>query len=107
MNAGGGHSPRRRVIGLQAPVVAVERQKLVVAEVRLDLMNAAEVSPIGFCEHRRNRRIPTPLVAHSENQSCALAQADSRLGPRLGERQRLLAEYVLPRSGGICDLRLV
>ena len=107
VDAGCRHPAGGRLIGLQTPVVAVEREELVVAEVRFDLLNAPELSGVGLRQQGRDRGVQPPLVAHAENQARVPAPVDGLLGPGLGQGKRLFAEDMLSGSHRRLDLRLV
>ena len=107
MDAGRGHAAGRGLVGLQAPVVPVERQELVVAEVGFDLVDAAQFPGVGLGQQLGDRRLPAPLVPHPENEARVAAEANGLLGAGLGQSQRLFAEDMLAGGDGGLDLRAV
>ncbi len=104
MDACSRHPARRRLVRLQAPVVAIERQELVMTEVGLDLVNAPQFSGVGFRQQLRDRGLPPALVTHPENEPRVATQANGLFGAGLVQGQRLLAKHVLPRPDCGLDL---
>src|SRR6516162_7340287 len=104
MDSSGGNPGGRSLVGFQAPVVPVERQKPVVAEVRFDLMNPTHFSGVSLGQKLDNRRLPTPLVPHPEDQARITAEADGLLGASPAQGQRLFAEDMLSSRDRSFDL---
>ena len=98
------HPAGRRLVRLQAPVVPIERQELVVTEVGLDLVNASQFSGVRFRQHLGDRGLPPALVPHPENEPGVATQANGLFGAGLVQGQRLLAKHVLPSPDCRLDL---
>src|ERR1700729_3086613 len=96
MDACSRHPARRSLVRLQAPVVAIERQELVMTEVGLDLVNAPQFSGVGFRQQLRDRGLPTALVPHPENEPSVATQPNGLFGGGLVPGQRLLTKNLLP-----------
>ena len=95
MDACGGHPAGRGLVGLQAPVVPVERKKLVVAEVGFDLVNPPQFAGVRPGQKVGDRRFPAPLVPHPENEARVATKPDGLLGAGLRQGQRLFAKHML------------
>src|ERR1700734_2480054 len=84
MDPCGCHAAGRGLVGLQAPIVPVERQELVMTEVGLDLVNAAKITRVGSGQQFCDGGLPSPLMTHTENQASIAAQANRLFGAGLG-----------------------
>ncbi len=94
MDARRRHAASRRMGRVEAPVVGVERQELVVAEVGLDLQDAAEPARIDVGQELGHRRLEAALVPHAEHEAGVAAEVHEALrrrpasGPAASRRRR-------------------
>ena len=98
MDAERGPGPRRRVLGVAAPVGRGHLAEIAVADIGVHVQDAAERALLDQPAHLLHGRLEAALVADAEHAAGLGAGFQDAFRARGGQRQRLLAKHLL--TGG-------